>query len=131
MIIEEDYVSYETAKLLKEKGFDCKCSCYYSFDNGEDKKFNKYSLDWDWNNDCLLRYCYSAPTLQITMKWLREVHNIHICYSLGYADDSPWYTVYIHKIDGGDCQDIPLRFNYKTCEEACEAAIKYCLENLI
>ena len=29
-MITEDYVSYEVAKLLKEKGFDEPCECAYS-----------------------------------------------------------------------------------------------------
>ena len=28
-MIQEDYVSFETAKLLKEKGFDEECQKYY------------------------------------------------------------------------------------------------------
>ena len=28
-MITEDYVSFETAKLLKEKGFDSECHSYY------------------------------------------------------------------------------------------------------
>ena len=30
MNLTEDYVSFETAKLLKEKGFDEPCFAYYS-----------------------------------------------------------------------------------------------------
>jgi hypothetical protein len=29
-MITEDYVSFETAKLLKEKGFDATCKKYYN-----------------------------------------------------------------------------------------------------
>ena len=70
-MITEDYVSFETAKLLKEKGFDERCFSFYWSDgsldaNSHDKKTN-------------LRNSTSsnpvAPTLQMAMKWLREVTN--------------------------------------------------------
>ena len=32
-MIEEDYVSVETAKLLKKKGFDEEVKSYYSYDS--------------------------------------------------------------------------------------------------
>ena len=31
-MIQEDYVSFETAKLLKEKSFDESCHAYYNDD---------------------------------------------------------------------------------------------------
>ena len=35
-MITEDYVSFETAKLLKEKGFDEPCVYVYRHDGSED-----------------------------------------------------------------------------------------------
>ena len=32
-MVTEDYVSFEIAKLLKEKGFDCNTNCYYVEDS--------------------------------------------------------------------------------------------------
>lgn len=68
---------------------------------------------------------YEAPTLQMAMKWLREVHNIDISVT---PDRKAGYSVLMFK-------DKRLPFDtldsYSTYEQACEAAIKYCLENLI
>lgn len=72
--ISEDYVSFETAKLLKEKGFDEICYLGYN-KNGE------YVPTSNRTNSQIIQpdFCYiCCPTLQMTMKWLREVHNINI-----------------------------------------------------
>ena len=39
-MIQEDYVSFETAKLLKEKGFDGECFAAYN-GNGKLYKYDK------------------------------------------------------------------------------------------
>jgi hypothetical protein len=85
----------------------------------------------DWNNyKCFReRRCYSAPTLQMTMRWLREVHNIHIGIN---PISGKGYNATIYDVadfdDYGIISDTKFFFHV---EQACEAAIKYCLENLI
>ena len=72
--ISEDYISFEIAKLLKEKGFDWECISYYVDDEPEDVKYSfcgKTNSIWESR-------CCSAPTLQMAMKWLREEYNIYI-----------------------------------------------------
>lgn len=117
-MITEDYVSYEMAKLLKNKGFDVYVSSFYD-DEGE---LNRKQADWNWN---IGSYHYSAPTFQMAMKWLREVHNLalNVCYLLGMWS----YSVYRTDVSssGFNSED------FDTYEEACEAGIRYCLENLI
>ena len=144
-MITEDYVSFETAKLLKEKGFSGKCYkvwVYYTsstpmlwnaptFVEGETivDRESVESAERTWNtiygNSENKNYGYLAPTLQMAMKWLREVHKIDISVT---PDRKTGYSVLIFK-------DKRLPFDtldsYSTYEEACEAAIKYCLENLI
>jgi len=131
-MIIEDYVSFEIAKLLKEKGFDEATLCDYS-----DKGLR-------WFNDVLVRHNsqggIACPTLQMAMKWLREVHNTIIVPSIramdpitGIIDCYCISIYYIPKNNGGAlCSISPTPENgYSSYEEACEAAIKYCLENLI
>lgn len=136
-MVKEDYVNFELAKLLKEKGFDESVNRFYEISTGQPLLVrseycrNSYTID------------YAAPTLQMAMKWLMEVHGIYIqCFRLPAAvktDDNssewkPWYFEYtllkpINEIDL-DCK--PDNFNeFKTYEEAVENALKYCLENLI
>ena len=120
-MITEDYVSFETAKLLKEKGFDGDFSKAYST-NG--------TLISNFTEDCII-----APTLQMAMKWLREVHNLHC--DIGYDFRLGWNnkitslkeTVIDHDIE---MKTYPIfTIDYSSYEEACEAGIRYCLEKLI
>ena len=130
--ITEDYVSFETAKLLKEKGFDEKCFHYYE-DNrhrGEDIKFS----DWrniEYSNSEIGRR-FTCPTLQMAMKWLREVHGLFI--SIG-CDDLNWnWQVFDIKHRDENLDPICKSESYgglDSYKEACERAIKYCLEDLI
>ena len=65
-MITEDYVSFETAKLLKEKGFEERIRSWYD-NNGV---FHEEGCRMS-NSDCLPP-TVMAPTLQMVMKWLRE-----------------------------------------------------------
>lgn len=134
-MITEDYVSFETAKLLKEKGFDAECHSHYypcHYPDGSikyEKDEGAQKGDKTWYNVYSLKNLpkdhYLAPTLQMAMKWLREAHNIDISVT---PDRKTGYSVLIFK-------DKRLPFDtldsYSTYEQACESAIKYCLENLI
>lgn len=130
-MITEDYVSFETAKLLKENGFDEPCHALYQ--DGEDKIF--FGLDVDsYHNSNLNVNCYACPTLQMAMKWLREAHNIIPVILVGGYNVVPFYYWFrVDKNNNGKWEDSVYRDETEcnTYEEACEAAIKYCLENLI
>ena len=73
-------------------------------------------------------FCY----IQMAMKWLRKEKDVQIEISIVGTDtwESPTKWMY-----GFRCQtkDVIDRRNadFSSYEEACEAAIKYCLENLI
>lgn len=70
-----------------------------------------------------------APTLQMAMKWLRETHNLFVDVYYDY-DFREGYKFSIHKLTKGTTLETHNE-NYSTYEQACEAAIKYCLEKLI
>lgn len=136
MNIQEDYVSFETAKLLKEKGFNEKLITYYLA--AEDKKESYFQImaftdDTVDNNRSV--YCYLAPTLQMTMKWLREVHKIHITIGYAYKADANLTDDYVSYCFETENAKTLISYTqnewYDTYEQACEAAIKYCLENLV
>ena len=126
-MITEDYCSFEIAKLLKEKGFDESCYGRYSV---RSKEFH-FDCTKAYNNGS--NFMYAAPTLQMAMKWLREVHNLSVeiyrtaCGYIGCIVASPSGTD-IKFLEDGD--DLPSG-TYTKWEKACEASIKYCLENLI
>ena len=68
-MIEESYVSFDTAKLLKEAGFEAECG--FIVDDG--------------------RKLY-RPTQALADKWLREMYNVAI-YSLYDDDMEQWFYV--------------------------------------
>ena len=128
--ITEDYVSFEIAKLLKEKGFDEDCWCWYEEDGYLRESNDDFGVQS--NSDHVVdddEYNCSAPTIQMAMKWLREVHNLHIDIDPSEGDWNPT----VLELEDWSCvvkpeDEIPIQDSY---EQACEAAIKYCLENLI
>ena len=124
-MITEDYVSFETAKLLKEKGFDCKCLAIYY----PDGRLETFDTPYNYNIPGGISDVISAPTLQMAMKWLREVHNcpIEILWHWNANSQcSEWY--FGHHME---LKPLPQIQYYDTYEQACEAAIKYCLEYLL
>jgi hypothetical protein len=68
----------------------------------------------------------------MAMKWLREEKKIYI--TIVYGDypslNKVFWTPQIDSLEGIDLPDSFYK-EYNTYEEACEAAIKYSLENLI
>ena len=136
-MIEEDYVSFETAKLLKEKGFNEKCRTLYTFwfDEVEGPKEDEAE---NWNIEP--KY-FSAPTIQMTMRWLREVHHLFIGVEprLSFTDYY-WITANVYRVrkknslyhaEPVDDYSCVASCDGTSFEDACEAAIKYCLEKLI
>ena len=82
-MIQEDYISFETAKLLKEKGFDECCIAVYSLQGQFNNPVSVFSLR---NNEFIY-----APTLQMATKWVQETFNIVIIPNYEYeCDDTPW-----------------------------------------
>ena len=84
-MIEESYVSFNTAKMLKEAGFDVPCTSQYTegksiWNVGYPDNFNQYEFG------------YSRPTQALAERWLREVYNVAI-YSLYDDDMEQWFYV--------------------------------------
>lgn len=127
-MIKEVYVSYETAKLLKEKGFSSD-DCHTAYD--EDKVFFWYG---DYSKD--RKGIVDAPTQAIAMKWLREVHNLVIepyrtaCGYLYTISSIPYGSTEYDNFDAFDGDDEGSG-QWTTWEKACEDGIRYCLKNLI
>ncbi|MBQ6958158.1 MAG: hypothetical protein IJP77_06335 [Bacteroidales bacterium] len=131
-MITEDYVSFETAKLLKEKGFDEPCQFLY---------FSKYKQEGDFvgnfnarKNSEINEASYSAPTLQMAMKWLREEKKLNCITDVSFNQNRNEETEYYFSVWENKPPYELLRESsqtFSTYEEACKTAIKYCLENLI
>lgn len=134
-MVHEAYVSFETAKLLKEKGFDVPVPKCYSetFDNKEYEKHSFELADWNHRKSSVYNgYPFvSRPTHQMACAWLREVHNIFI--EIGTSIDLNGKYHFSYTILDKECKYIrrgytDFDWNY---EDAVEEALKYVLENLI
>ena len=127
--ITEDFVSFEIAKLLKEKGFDERGLCVYTV---EEERFYTFG---DWvENSCLLPNLISAPTHQMALKWLREVYDLHIIVYPWQADNEEkaihWCCT-VYKAFAHLGNDVYTNETPKSYEQAVEAALDYVLKNLI
>ncbi len=147
-MITDELVSFETAKLAKEKGFDVPTDRYYHiYDDIVDAE-NSLEMTGDGCADfynSLNTYRCAAPTQSLLQRWLREEKGIVILINIGYCyenKDTPFYeNPNMEPIFNGyyygiwmldDLNDNLGRSNYfPTYELALEDALKYALENLI
>ena len=127
--MKEDYVNFEIAKLLKEKGFDWECLNWYSTKGNLYHYADSFEIDLDG----ITELC-SAPTLQMAMKWLREKGIIiSISYVRRNLQTIGSQMVFEFKIQNADGELLftTTEFTFEFYEAAAEYAIKYCLTNLI
>lgn len=126
-MVQEDYVSFEVAKLLKEKGFNEPCTSKYCTGGSFDRSFCHYK------NSEINKDAYNAPTHQMAMKWLREEHNILLFILPAQENKKLVYLVEIWtwNEEEGIYESTYAPMPRKEPEQAVEAALKYSLENLI
>lgn len=130
-MIEESYVSFYTAKLLKEAGFDVPCNSYYELEDSEVvRKDSIGSSDYNAYEDTVC----SRPTQALAARWLREVHRIVVDatfipplfdgvnwqYFIGNMGDMVWE---------GDFE--PSDRKYSTYEEALESGLQKALKLIL
>lgn len=121
-MIKEAYCSDDVCKLLKENGFKEPCT-----------DLNKLVIK-DGEKP------FMKVTHQKAMAWLRE-HGLHINASISYdysvdadgnkVDRWTFYMFEIYSSFSGNLIYTEEVNEYDSYEEAVEAALKYCLENLI
>lgn len=116
-MIEESYVSFDTAKLLKEAGFDVPC-------------FNQYTdRGTVWHCDCPENFnksqcATSCPTQALAERWLREVHHYAVCvwYS---AEHEKWFYAHGNLDNMMFDEEYSISdFIYDSYEQALEAGLK-------
>lgn len=121
-MIKEQFVSFETAKMLKEVGFNEPCCYNYDNING---------FRWFKIGESTPKGWVPCPTQALAARWLREKHRIVVDvtfippsvngdvwqYFIGEMDDMVWK---------GDFE--PSDRRYKTYEEALEEGLKRSLE---
>ena len=136
-MIHDEVVTYEVAKLAKEKGFPQEFN-YIHFAPRYGYYNHKGELDGDLRDILKLRIKkepvpdgmqpINAPTQSLLQRWLREEKRIDIAivplYNVGYA-----YIVY--NIHCRDNRVTNTNAGYSTYELAIEDALKYALKNLL
>ena len=116
-MITEQYVSFETAKLLKEAGFDVPCTSQYS----EGKCIWNVGYPYNFNQD---EFGYSRPTQALAARWLREAHGIHVFPVYQYLPEKWSYVIqdmtYVNSEKGMKLHaDV-----FYSCEESLEAGLQ-------
>ena len=109
--MEDTLITFETAKLAKEKGFN--------LTNG--------ALDYNPVFDYIFEPEYK-PTQSVLAKWLREVHNLHISINVGLPHKAP-IMYYSNVIKFGKHHKSKFKSEfYKTYEEALEIGLQGALK---
>ena len=121
--MEENIVSFQVAKLAKEKGFNqFYCNTHYN-------KIDKLIVDTEGypNGDRwveYMKYCISAPTQSLLQKWIRETHKIYVTALPSYTDDSDNKKHYFELFYGKTLRLFGDKYSYfPTYEEALEVGL--------
>ena len=106
--MEDTRITFETAKLAKEKGFEFRVMWEYILGFKNNYERDKY-----------------LPTQSLLSKWLREQHNIIVLVDYE-GIDGYYYKFYSYK-EGNKNYDASDK-NYNTYEEALEAGLQATLK---
>jgi len=135
-MIEDQLISFKTARWAKEKGFNKSSLSAYNLDG---ILGNFYEIvgenPFDWPDEDEPNYDdlrYSAPTQCTLQKWLREVFNIHIHVSNYYQNTKgykPEYCLYVNgKQHGWSGNSDGGVYLFRTYEDALEVALQESLK---
>jgi len=108
----DQLISFETAKLAKEKGFNIEC-IYHIEKNLKTEEILNH-----------VHYGYECPTQSLLQKWIRETHSIHI--GIDY-DVGGWSYFYLTNLKS-PTKDVNWSKNYDTYEETLEAGLQEALK---
>jgi hypothetical protein len=131
-------VSFELAKLLKEKEFDENCSDYYTqtgnlnsdgwgdiiYEQGFGFPDRMLRFNYSDFNKNQKETCFLCPTIAEVVMWVYEKHEIWI--GVEASDD---FTMFCFRVRKKEVSR--LSFDYNSPTEAYEAGIEYTLNNLI
>jgi hypothetical protein len=146
--MEVDFVTFEIAKKLKEKGFKEKCITYYW------EKINEHTPDFviedtmpedgicitdllSEHNKAKWSPFIDAPTIAQALKWLRDTYKLFLspCVIADFYPDITYWSFEVVNIESGDYvyreyEHIDDK-RFSSYEEATLAGIEYVLDNLI
>lgn len=126
--MNDELVTFNTAELAKEKGFDELCE--YSYEGSVFAKTNKpWRNSQDWTE-------IAVPTQSLLQRWLREKHGIHVF--IGYRNNHKLWDSHAYDLTLSGPEYVKQRpfrsFNeqpvYDTFEEAVEAGLLEALNQI-
>ena len=132
-MIEESYVSFDTARMLKDAGFDVPCRGVYVTDRTGYHEFREYDNkqtkdDLCWNTEDGFQYEYLAPTQALAARWLREVHhlNVYACFDYVCFDDGErkWFFMRENTMINDYTSIYCSIVSYDSYEQALEAGLQ-------
>jgi hypothetical protein len=133
--MNEDFVPFELAVKLKEKGYpqhiaeDAYIVDNYGEDEYEIGDRLPIPLIPDYMEDV------AAPTIPQVLKWLRKKKGIHIepiaTTTFATKNNTAYFVLIKHKITATSMDSIDLLEKYALFNDACIAGIEYVLDNLI
>lgn len=114
-MIEESYVSFDTAKMLKEAGFYEVCRCDYDGLNGFRWFRIRKSVPKGW---------LPCPSQALAARWIREVHKLHVFAkrSCDYSLLEHRWSYWIQNAEYDVYKDVEIGF--PSYEEAFEAGLQ-------
>ena len=120
----EDFVPFEIAKKLKEKGFSCKYPFAIYFGN---------RIYYDYGDLIDDKDAIIAPTISQVLKWLREEKDIDLVINpvFFYDDDLGRMREYGCKVFAPSLNKPEHCGYHEKWEQAALAGIEYVLDNLI
>lgn len=126
--MEDQLISFETAKLAKEKGFDEWCANGYNIHSTVDK----HKLQEIKNKNSGVMYI-SAPTQSLLQRWLREKHKIYIELQVSEAKPEAFWCwkIFTHRSIGKGLIWINADSNgiyFNTYEESLEKGLQEALK---
>ena len=121
--MKEQIVSFETAKLAKEKGFDVpimQMLQVYHITTGKIDMYLTSNRVSNWNDNKYVEIC-SAPTQSLLQKWLREKHSLIVFVTpFVFKDPEGEFKVIIYRLSD---QFRLTAFDLDTWEEALEKGL--------
>jgi len=130
--MKDELITFETAKLAKEKGFNIPTWFFYfkgilvdkTTGENDSSTFDENISNWNdgWNFDHT-----SAPTQSLLQRWLREKHDTHI--ELVLWNNNSWSCqvvndVFAYEEDGSEYEAYGCKSYEEALEEGLQAALK-------
>ena len=90
---EFDYVTYETAKLLKSAGYSESCKTYYFVDSDDGGNIVRRENEYKSNHNLLDDNEYSRPLLDEVERWLEKEYGVSVLTGYDPVDGRHSYYV--------------------------------------